>query len=193
MLSHYDAVLWETGNDIIARPQEVGGTTLKRRWRYRAVGKDYLNVEGAAKRFVSEQVAHSPWRPTMHLLPKAVQPSGSRNQPGAYCLPVLNDFQQYWLGAYTYIDNGGTAADGSAYPLTGIADPSPGGTPRSTRARTTPRRSCRGRASCRRRTSPWFGPSSAPVDGTGRAPRLRAAHAETGICSVTRPTSRTSG
>jgi hypothetical protein len=38
-------------------------------------------------------------------------------------LPVLNDFLQYWLGAYTYIDGGGTNADGATYPLTGIADP----------------------------------------------------------------------
>ena len=35
------------------------------------------------------------------------------------CLPLLNDFQQYWLGAYTYVDGGGTDADGNPYPLTG--------------------------------------------------------------------------
>ena len=56
-------------------------------------------------------------------------------------LPVLNDFQQYWLGAYNYIDNGGTSADGTTYPLTGIADPYTGWRRTLPRARTIPRRS----------------------------------------------------
>ena len=37
--------------------------------------------------------------------------------PDTYpCLPVLNDFLQYWLGAYTYVDDGGTDADGEPVP-----------------------------------------------------------------------------
>ncbi|MGH3391099.1 MAG: hypothetical protein ACRDOO_19700, partial [Actinomadura sp.] len=34
------------------------------------------------------------------------------------CLPILNDFLQYYLGAFTYIDGGGTGTDGP-YPVTG--------------------------------------------------------------------------
>ncbi len=36
---------------------------------------------------------------------------------GAYpCLPLLNDFLQYWLGAFNYVDDGGTDPDGDAVP-----------------------------------------------------------------------------
>ena len=48
--------------------------------------------------------------------------AGSRSAPirdDPACLPLFNDFLQYWLGAYTYIDDGGTGADGSPYPLAG--------------------------------------------------------------------------
>ena len=41
--------------------------------------------------------------------------------PEAYpCLPVLNDFQQYWLGAYVNVSDGGTDADGEPFPLVGV-------------------------------------------------------------------------
>ena len=37
--------------------------------------------------------------------------------PDTYpCLPLFNDFQQYWLGAYNYVSDGGTGADGARSP-----------------------------------------------------------------------------
>ena len=44
--------------------------------------------------------------------------------PGAYpCLPILNDFQQYWLGAYVNISDGGTdPSTGEPYRLLGVED-----------------------------------------------------------------------
>ena len=80
------------------------------------------------------------------------------------CLPVLNDFQQYWLGAYNYIDGGGTAPDGSNYPLAGIADPFTGweaslDASQDHTASFLPTSSFLSPAQF-----PWFGPSSAPVD-----------------------------
>ena len=35
------------------------------------------------------------------------------------CLPLANDFQQYWLGAYTYVDDGGTSTEGDPFPVSG--------------------------------------------------------------------------
>ena len=36
------------------------------------------------------------------------------------CLTLENDFQQYWLGAYNYVSNGGTGEDGNPYPVVGV-------------------------------------------------------------------------
>ena len=86
--------------------------------------RDYLNEGGKAlvsgKYALFAQAANG-----AYFYNPNVPASRSAPTPNVYpvCLPVLNDFQQYWLGAYTYIDGGGTAADGSTYPLTGIADP----------------------------------------------------------------------
>ena len=42
--------------------------------------------------------------------------------PGAYpCLPLLDDFQQYWLGAYDYLDGSGQDGTGAPVPLAGDA------------------------------------------------------------------------
>ena len=45
--------------------------------------------------------------------------------PEAYpCLPLLNDFQQYWLGAYDYLDGSGQDPNtGQPVPLAGDAGP----------------------------------------------------------------------
>jgi hypothetical protein len=80
------------------------------------------------------------------------------------CLPLFNDFLQYWLGAYTYIDGGGTAPDGSAYPLKGIAEPYTGwdatlDDSQDHTASFLPTSNFLPPAEF-----PWFGPSSAPVD-----------------------------
>ena len=49
VLSHYDAVLWETGDDIILRaPGQVGGTTMKAALDIELSVRDYLNEGGKA-------------------------------------------------------------------------------------------------------------------------------------------------
>ena len=39
------------------------------------------------------------------------------------CLQVFNDFQQYWLGTYVNVDDGGTDENGEPFPLVGEAAP----------------------------------------------------------------------
>jgi Zinc carboxypeptidase/Immune inhibitor A peptidase M6 len=107
VLSHYDAVVWETGNDIILRSVgQVGGTTAKASLDIEVAVRDYLNEGGkllAAGQFNQFAQAangaywYNPFQPPECTTPQ-VYP----------CLPVLNDFQQYWLGAYVNVSDGGT-------------------------------------------------------------------------------------
>jgi Zinc carboxypeptidase/Immune inhibitor A peptidase M6 len=165
VLSHYEAVLWETGDDIILRaPGQVGGTTMKAALDIELSVRDYLNeggkvlVSGKYAQFAQSVNGGYFYNPNVPAAAECTTPGV------APCLPVLNDFLQYWLGAYTYIDGGGTTADGDAYPLTGVADPYTGwdGTLDASQEHT---------ASFLPTSSflppsqfPWFGPSSAPVD-----------------------------
>jgi hypothetical protein len=165
VLSHYKAVLWETGDDVILRaPGQLPGTTMKAAQDIELSVRDYLNEGG--KLLVSGKYAlyaqagngaylYNPNAPTQ---PECAEPANT------VCLPVLNDFLQYWLGAYTYIDGGGTAPDGSAYPLVGIADPYSGwdadlDESQDHTASFLPTSSFLPPAEF-----PWFGTSSTPVD-----------------------------
>ena len=63
VLSHYDAVVWETGNDIILRaPGQVGGTTAKAAVDIELSVRDYLNEGG--KLLLRASTTSSPRRPT---------------------------------------------------------------------------------------------------------------------------------
>lgn len=121
VLSHYDAVVWETGNDIILRAAgQVAGTTAKVALDIELAVRDYLNEGGklvaAGKYAQFAQAANGAYFYNPFQPPECTT-------PGAYpCLPVLNDFQQYWLGAYVNISEGGTDANGEPFPLVGVDD-----------------------------------------------------------------------
>jgi hypothetical protein len=121
VLSHYKAVVWETGDDIIPRTAgQVGGTTSKGGVDTELAVRAYLNEGGK-------------------LLHAGKYPSFAANNNGAYyyqpdqpaqgectvpndppCIQVFNDFQQYWLGAYVYFDDAGTDQEtGTPFPLKG--------------------------------------------------------------------------
>ncbi|MEU7856717.1 M14 family zinc carboxypeptidase [Nonomuraea sp. NPDC049141] len=121
VLSHYKAVVWETGDDIIPRSAgQVPGTTSKGGVDTELAVRDYLNEGGK-------------------LLHAGKYPSYAANNNGAYyyqpdqpaqpecpdpddppCIQVFNDFQQYWLGAYVFFDDSGTdPATGVPYALDG--------------------------------------------------------------------------
>ncbi|WP_245765361.1 M14 family metallopeptidase [Nonomuraea jiangxiensis] len=121
VLSHYKAVVWETGDDIIPRSTgQVAGTTSKAGVDTELAVRDYLNEGGK-------------------LVHAGKYPSYAANANGAYyyqpnqpaqsectvpndppCIPVFNDFQQYWLGAYVFFDDAGTDHDtGQPFALQG--------------------------------------------------------------------------
>ncbi len=118
VLSHYKAVVWETGDDIIPRaPGQVGGTAAKMANDLELAVRDYLNEGGkllaAGKYNQFAQAANGSYYYNPFQPPECTT-------PGAYpCLPLLNDFQQYWLGAYVNISDGGTDADGEPFALVG--------------------------------------------------------------------------
>ena len=165
VLSHYDAVLWETGDDIILRaPGQVPGTTMKAALDTELSVRDYLNEGGKAlvsgKYALYAQAANGAYfyNPNAPAEPECTDPDDP------VCLPVFNDFLQYWLGAYTYIDGGGTAADGTAYPLSGIADPYTGWDATLDDSQDHTASFLPTSSFLPPSEFPWFGPSSAPVD-----------------------------
>ena len=117
VLGHYDAVVWESGNDVIPRaPGQPAGTADDLSLLTEISVRDYVNeggkllVAGQYNRFAEGADGvydYNPFAP-----PECTTPD---TYP---CLPLFNDFQQYWLGAGTYIDDGGTSEDGP-YPVTG--------------------------------------------------------------------------
>jgi hypothetical protein len=120
VLSHYKAVVWETGDDIITRSAgQPGGTAAKSALATELAVRDYLNEGGklllGGKYAGFAQAANGSY---------LYQPEGTAectDTADPTCLPLLNDFQQYWLGAYTNVSNGGTGPDGQPLPLTGDA------------------------------------------------------------------------
>ncbi|MFI9845331.1 M14 family zinc carboxypeptidase [Nonomuraea sp. NPDC051941] len=109
VLSHYKAVVWETGDDIIPRsPGQVGGTTSKGGVDTELAVRDYLNEGGkllhAGKypSFAANNNGAYYYQPDQPAQPECTVPD---DPP---CIAVFNDFQQYWLGAYVFFDDAGT-------------------------------------------------------------------------------------
>ncbi|MFF5214431.1 M14 family zinc carboxypeptidase [Micromonospora sp. NPDC000442] len=118
VLSHYRVVVWETGDDIILRePGQVPGTVAKAAVDIELSVRDYLNEGGkllvSGKYALYAQAANGSYG----YLPDAPPECTDAADPS--CLPLLNDFQQYWLGAYNYVSDGGTSPDGQPYPVRG--------------------------------------------------------------------------
>ncbi|MFI6499079.1 M14 family zinc carboxypeptidase [Nonomuraea typhae] len=108
-LSHYRAVVWETGDDIIPRSTgQVAGTTSKLGVDTELAVRDYLNEGGkllhAGKypSFAANNNGAYYYQPNQPALPECTVPD---DPP---CIPIFNDFQQYWLGAYVFFDGAGT-------------------------------------------------------------------------------------
>ena len=119
VLSHYDAIVWESGDDIITRAQgQVGGTADKLALDLELSVRDYLNeggkalVTGQFNQFA--QAANGVYDYNPFAPPQCTTPD---TYP---CLPLFNDFMQYWLGAYNYVSDGGTGDEGP-FPVSGAS------------------------------------------------------------------------
>ena len=133
VLSHYRAVIWETGDDVIVRgpdqhrpdgPESGGGTGTEKLFDDEVINaRDFMNEGG--KLLVAGQFAlegaweNQTYNPLGATPPRPFCPSSSslgsgfENSPPGQATPcnfVADDFQQYWLGAYTTLDGGDPAA-----------------------------------------------------------------------------------
>jgi hypothetical protein len=133
VLSHYRGVVWETGDDVIVRgpdqhlpdgPDSGGGTGQELLFDQEVTNaRDFMNEGGKllvagqlALEGAWEQQTFNPLGPTP---PNPFCPSstslgdGFANSPEGQATPcqfVADDFQQYWLGAYTTLDGGDPAS-----------------------------------------------------------------------------------
>jgi hypothetical protein len=129
VLSHYDAIVWYTGNDLVTRePGWTAGNASRLQNDMMLEHRQHLN-EGGSLLYTGQWAG-------------AVENGVAGNQyydPVANeqcvvdgvlvlerCLLIgdKNDFIQYYLGAYSYASDGGTNPDtGEPYPVEGVADP----------------------------------------------------------------------
>ncbi|MEV6153121.1 M14 family zinc carboxypeptidase [Nonomuraea sp. NPDC052129] len=122
VLSHYKAVVWETGDDIIPRSVgQVAGTTSKGGVDTELAVRDYLNEggkllhSGKYPSYAANNNGAYYYQPDQPAQPECATP----NDPP--CIQVFNDFQQYWLGAYVFFDDSGANPDtGLPYALQGV-------------------------------------------------------------------------
>lgn len=121
VLSHYKAIVWETGDDIILRSAgQPGGTAAKAALDIELAVRDYLNEGG--KLLLTGQNALFAQSADGAYFYHPDAPAQPECTVRAYpCLPLLNDFMQYYLGAYTYVSDGGTDPDGVPYGVGGGA------------------------------------------------------------------------
>jgi hypothetical protein len=130
VLSHYKAVIWETGEDLYVRePGQPGGTGTSKLADSEVLNvRDYLNDGGKA--LVAGKLAlQAGWDellfnplgapPNPFCKSNQTDPSGDDDPPGQNfnCVKLSNDFQQYWLGAYLPVTAAADADAAAALPL----------------------------------------------------------------------------
>jgi hypothetical protein len=117
VLGHYKAIVWYTGNDLFVRDAEAPGGTGTSKLAYDEIiaVRDYLN-EGGKLLYTGQNAAFN------QLTGFAYNPAGQPpycgpTGPVTNCVPLSNDFLQYWLGAYLHIDAAHDKAEASALPM----------------------------------------------------------------------------
>jgi Zinc carboxypeptidase len=124
VLSHYDAVIWETGNDNVTRNTATPGVSDAQAWENIMSVRDFVNEGGRVA--VLGVNAGRQWDlveyPTEGL-PNSTCDGDLQTTDGGKCNPLSNDFAQYYLGAYLRSDAGGQDAAGNIFPVAGT----PGG------------------------------------------------------------------
>jgi hypothetical protein len=136
VLSHYDAVIFETGNDLVTRTAgRAGGNAdrlaLDEMWELRAFmnegGRVMVAGDSAGQQYTSAAVGNQLYDPKGQI---ACNPLPAGTDPRR-CLPLwgsvfggdtVNDVLQYWLGAYLTVANDGHNG-GAAYDSVGVDDP----------------------------------------------------------------------
>jgi hypothetical protein len=114
ILSHYSAVIWYTGNDLLTRsPGQPAGTGVARLANDMILSvRDYINDGGKllhTGQYAGVQAINAfPFN--VRGEPPFCPPEGTAR--AADCIPLSDDFLQYYLGAFRHIDVAGVPFDG---------------------------------------------------------------------------------
>ena len=133
VLSHYRAVVWYTGDDIITREAGwAGGNASRLAMQELLQVRDYLN-EGGRVLYTGKYAGHQyatghgiqRYDPYENLQCSTFSPallaSRCRRLDGSG--DNVNDVIEYWFGAGLINENAGTGPDGNPYDVTGIDTP----------------------------------------------------------------------
>jgi murein tripeptide amidase MpaA len=121
VLSHYDAVIWYTGNDNVTRPIAQPGVAELAAHQTTMAVRDFVNEGGR----VALSGVNAGRQYDLVEYPPAGEPLSfcDGNLLTTECQPLSNDFLQYYLGSYVRSDGGGLNPDGGVFPVQGVADP----------------------------------------------------------------------
>ena len=121
VLSHYDAVVWYTGDDIITRDVGMAAGTASRLANDELLAvRQYIDEGGKllyTGKYAGLQYAQGYEYDLEHNLPC------DANSTADGCIALADDFLQYYLGAYAYNEDAGTTANGKLYDALGVRDP----------------------------------------------------------------------
>ena len=122
VLSHYDAVIWYTGDDFLVRePGMVPGTASRLANDEVLAVRAYLNEGGRLFRTGHNAGFGEAFGYEFNLETNAPCNPDDSGEDG--CQPLSNDFLQYYLGAYLYNDEAGTAPNGQLFDVVGVDNP----------------------------------------------------------------------
>jgi hypothetical protein len=128
VLSHYDAVIWYTGDDIITRePGGAAGTASRLAMDQILEVRDFLNEGG--KVLYTGKYAGTQYAGPYLFDPTAANASCGDPAVRPRCRPLggsgnlVNDTLQYSLGAYIAVDDAGTTDEGDVLDVLGVDTP----------------------------------------------------------------------
>ncbi|MGI8574097.1 MAG: M14 family zinc carboxypeptidase, partial [Egibacteraceae bacterium] len=121
VLGHFDAVIWYTGDNLVTGYQ--GGLNIaKLAHDMNIVMRDYLN-QGGKLMVTGKNAGFQEFLGAFYGTNGAPEEPCTSDNPFSDCLPISDDFYQYWLGAYSRIRRGGLDAEGEANGVNGVDRP----------------------------------------------------------------------
>ncbi len=122
VLSHYDAVIWYTGDDIITRARGMAAGTADRLANDEVLAvRAYLNAGGRLL-YTGKYAGYSQAFGYEYNL-ETNAPCNPNDSGEDGCIFLSDDFLQYYLGAYVYNDDAGTTSNGKLYDVLGSDNP----------------------------------------------------------------------
>jgi Zinc carboxypeptidase len=124
VLSHYDAVIWYTGNDNVTRPGPFAGVADLEAHRTITSVRDFVNEGGrVALTGVNAGRQYDLVEYPQEGFPHTQCDGNLLTTDQGKCQPLSNDFAQYYLGSYVRADAGGLREDGTVLPVSGLVTP----------------------------------------------------------------------